>query len=83
MGYAMHSFVVNGNHFVAISSPKSSSPNSIPFSGKVEIRDINYLDTVVTTLYGSSYSENFGQSITSGDLFIEVGDAVPTNQLIY
>ena len=80
MGYEMHSFFANGNNFVAISSPKASSTNSLLFSGKVEIRDINDLGKVVTTLYGSSFSENFGNSITSGELFIEVREDILKNQ---
>ena len=71
MGYTIHSFFVNGKNFVAISSPQSSSQDGI--GGKVEIRDVNNLSNVVTTLYGNQEFENFGHSITSGKLYIEVG----------
>lgn len=70
MGDAIHQFFVNGKNYVAISSPKASSENGI--GGKVEIHDVNNLKDVVTTLYGDEEFENFGHSITSGELNIEV-----------
>ena len=79
MGYTIHSFFVNGKNFVAISSPQSSSQDGI--GGKVEIRDMNNLSNVVTTLYGNQEFENFGHSITSGKLYIDVSDQ--SNQIKY
>ena len=70
MGYTIHSFIVNGRNYVAISSPKASSQNGI--GGKVDIRDVNNLNGVVATLYGEEEFENFGKSITSGELYVEV-----------
>ena len=69
-GYTLHSFYANKRNYVAISSPKASSKNGI--GGKVEIRDVNNLNSVVSTLYGDEEFENFGHSITSGELYIEV-----------
>ena len=70
MGYNLHSFHVNDRDYVAISSPKASSENGI--GGKVDIRDANNLKYIVSTLYGDEEFENFGHSITSGELHIEV-----------
>ena len=69
-GYTLHSFYANKRNYVAISSPKASSKNGI--GGKVEIRDVNNLKDIVSTLYGDEEFENFGHSITSGELHIEV-----------
>ena len=70
MGYTIHSFIVNGRNYVAISSPKASSQNGI--GGKVDIREVNNLNDIVATFYGDEEFENFGKSITSGELYVEV-----------
>ena len=70
MGYSLHSFYVNKRNYVAVSSPKASSEDGI--GGKVDIRDANNLKDIVSTLYGDEEFENFGHSITSGELHIEV-----------
>ena len=71
-GYSMHSFFANDKNYVAISSPKAYSPDSLSYGGKVEIRAVNDLSTVITTLYGSQEFENFGHIITTGNMVIEV-----------
>lgn len=73
MGHTMHSFHANGNNFAAISSPNSPSADGLVLGvGKIEIRDVNNLDLIVTTLYGIQEFENFGHSIVTADLTIEV-----------
>ena len=72
MGQTMHSFVANDKYFVAISSPDAAYDNGCVHGGKIDIRDVNNLDSIAVTLCSDHAFENFGKSIISGELFIEV-----------
>ena len=69
----MHSFEANGKNFVAIGAPNFALENSSTLGGgKVEIRDLDDVESVGSTLYGTQEFENFGNSITTAELDIEV-----------
>ena len=69
----MHSFEANAKNFVAIGSPNFALGDSSTMgAGKVEIRDLDDVESVSSMLYGTQEFENFGNSITTAELDIEV-----------